>query len=174
MKSLPIEEHWRPVVGYEGFFEVSSNGRVRSLPRMVPAGGGRQRRSSGRVLSQSAASNYPKVGLRVDGVRRTYNVHRIVAEAFLGPCPPGLEVLHQDGDRLDNRAANLRYGTRSQNNYDAVRHGTHFQAKKTHCPHGHEYTLENTIQWGASPHRRCRTCEDRRQQIRRQSRRAVA
>ncbi|HEY1174793.1 MAG TPA: HNH endonuclease signature motif containing protein [Phytomonospora sp.] len=91
----------------------------------------------------------------------TRHVHALVARAFLGPAPEGLEVRHLDGDKAHNGVENLAYGTRSENVLDRVRHGTHHEANKTHCPKGHPYSPENTYY---RPDRRpgtgrmCRVC----------------
>jgi hypothetical protein len=69
-----------------------------------------------------------------------------------------MECCHYDGDPANNRVGNLRWDTRSSNNLDAVRHGTHWAAKKTHCKHGHEFTPENTGVQAGGRGRRCRTC----------------
>lgn len=71
-------------------------------------------------------------------------IHRLVANSFLGPRPAGLDTLHIDGDKTNNAVTNLRYGTRSENELDKVRHGTHHHSAKTHCKSGHEFTPENT------------------------------
>lgn len=55
--------------------------------------------------------------------RQTY-VHRLVLEAFVGPCPPGMECCHNDGDPSNNALANLRWDTSASNNADKIRHGT--------------------------------------------------
>lgn len=158
----PRAEQWRPVVGYEGAYEVSDLGRVRSLDRAVPAGRGRTRKSSGRVLSQYLG-NYAKVRLKVDGAGSTKNVHALVAETFLGPRPDGLEVCHNNGDASDNRLANLRYDTHSANQSDQIAHGTNPWSRRTHCSKGHEFTPENTRTRGPNENgRRCGTCEDER------------
>jgi hypothetical protein len=69
---------------------------------------------------------YQLVSLTVgDCVTKTFSVHRLVASAFAGECPYGLEVRHLDGNSMNNSASNLRYGTKSENTYDAIRHGTH-------------------------------------------------
>lgn len=161
-----MTEEWRPVTDYEGVYEVSNLGNVRSITRSVPAGGGRMRLAEGRVLSIYMPPNhYGKVRLKSDGVGSTKNVHRLVAEAFLGPCPDGMEVCHRNGDRYDNRAENLRYGTHSSNQLDQAEHGVG-QAAKTHCSHGHAYTPENThtYVWPRTGQvaRRCRACSRER------------
>jgi hypothetical protein len=79
-----------------------------------------------------------------------------------------MEVCHNNGDPADNRAANLRYDTASENQLDRVRHGTHHNANKVACKRGHEFTPENTRQYRGK--RSCRTCEqlrDRRSYLRR-------
>lgn len=91
----------------------------------------------------------------------TTSVHRLVALAFIGPCPEGMEVLHINGEPDDNRLENLRYGTRAENVADTIRHGRHPWAGRSACPNGHDYTPENTaIVPGnkSRPKRRCRTC----------------
>ena len=153
-------ENWRPIPGYEGAYEVSDLGKVRSLSREVYAGQGRTRRHAGRSLSVWTGDHYSKVRLKLDGQGTTKNVHTLVALAFLGPCPDGMEVCHNNGRHHDNRASNLRYDTHSANQRDSVRLGTHHLAKRTHCNHGHEFTPENTNQRGRR--RLCRTCEQAR------------
>jgi len=65
-----------------------------------------------------------QVVLSKGGIRKTFRVHQLVATAFIGPCPTGHEVLHGDGRKAHNAIANLRYGTRSENEADKLRHGT--------------------------------------------------
>lgn len=107
-----MPEKWRPVVGFENSYKISTSGRVKSYAR-----GAR-----GRVLSPGIASNgYPTVAL---GRGNTRTLHSMVAAAFIGPCPKGQEVRHRDGNRKNSALRNLHYGTRSDNIRDAVRHGT--------------------------------------------------
>lgn len=157
-----MTEQWRPVVGHHGY-EVSDLGRVRSVDRVVIHETGRRQPRRGRALALvEQGSGHLKVGL---GRRHYDQVHRLVMAAFVGPCPDGMEVRHLNGDPADNRLENLAYGTRAENIADAVRHGTHVQARKTHCVHGHEYTPENTgIRMKATgrTQRWCRTCNQSR------------
>jgi hypothetical protein len=118
-------EEWRDVAGYEGRYQVSSLGRVKSLDRVVRTKDGRLFSLRGIVLRDSPGTHgYPMLDLSKNGQRKRIGVHIIVARAFIGPTPPGQEVRHQDGDRLNRRADNLEYGTRSQNQLDRNRHGT--------------------------------------------------
>lgn len=83
-------------------------------------------------------------------------VHRLVMAAFVGPCPDGIEVCHNNGNPADNRLSNLRYGTHSENQLDQVKHKTHYFANKTHCPRGHLLSAPNLV---AAPAKRgYRTC----------------
>ncbi len=83
-------ERWLPVVGLEGTYEVSDLGNVRSLDRTI-GHGNRTRSAFGCVLKpRIGTSGYPQVYL--DG--KTKSVHRLVLEAFVGRCPPGMECLH--------------------------------------------------------------------------------
>ena len=110
-------EHWLPVVGYEGLYEVSDLGRVKSLPRSGTPGG---------ILKPSINTGHPylKVGLTRDCMTRSPKVHILVARAFLGPCREGFEVCHGPGGPQDNRLANLSYGTHVKNMADQRRDGT--------------------------------------------------
>jgi hypothetical protein len=85
-------------------------------------------------------------------------VHSLVILAFVGPRPDGEQVRHLNGNPADNRLTNLAYGTQSQNQQDSLRHGTHAQAAKTHCPRGHSYLDEGNVMHRRTGGRRCRAC----------------
>mgnify|MGYP000973833453 CR=1 FL=1 len=150
-------EQWRPILGYGGFYEVSSRGQVRSLDR-ANSRGNRLRGSA--VARSKRPGGYLQVALHREGRRGRAFVHRLVLEAFSGPCPSGMEACHIDGDPANNALSNLRWGTHSENMFDKVRHGTHHEANKTHCKSGHEFSPENTY-LTAEGKRRCRTCQRR-------------
>lgn len=130
-------ETWLPVTGWEDLYLVSDQGRVRSLPR---------RRSAGRILKPTInPRGYGRVDLwDRSRVQKSY-VHRLVAIAFLGGDHPGLQVCHFDGDPANNHVNNLRWDTPSANLLDAVRHGTHPTASRTHCPRGHALVEPNLV-----------------------------
>lgn len=114
-----MEEQWKDIAGYEGLYQVSNLGRVRSLDR--EDSGGRKRK--GRVLRAGNVCGYPFVNLSKNGQQHVVRVHRLVAEAFLGPCPEGLSVNHKDCDKANNRADNLEYITHSENIRHAAENG---------------------------------------------------
>lgn len=104
-------EEWRPIVGAEVGYEVSSFGRVRSLRKVLRPGMGRPK-YLGVVIKMSSGK----------AVHR--RVHVLVAEAFIGPRPLKHDVAHNDGCATNNCSENLRYATRKENMADAMSHGT--------------------------------------------------
>ena len=153
----PIES-WRPIVGHEGLYEVSDQGHVRSLDRPDAAG----RWVHGRAVQPVVHHRgHLRVSLWSGGRRTQVFVHRLVLEAFRGSAPAGMEACHNDGNPTNNRLDNLRWDTQSANQLDRVRHGTHNNASKTHCPAGHPYDANNT-HVDPSGHRSCRACMRKR------------
>ena len=111
-------ETWKDVVGYEGLYEVSDKGRVRSLPRYNAAGCW----LSGRILKQPRApKGYRIVTLTRYGVQKVAAVHVLVATAFHGPKPEGMICCHYDDDKDNNAATNLRWDTYEANAADRRR-----------------------------------------------------
>lgn len=117
-------EDWKPVVGFEGRYEVSNFGRVRSVNRIAISHrkeGSVERRLIGQLLRPGAQ----KPGHLTVAIGRGNSrlVHALVLEAFVGPRPNDMEGLHRDDNPTNNRLDNLRWGTRSDNLFDAVRNG---------------------------------------------------
>lgn len=109
------KEEWRDVPGYEGRYQVSNLGRVRSVGHYV------QRWVEGRVLRpRIRKEGYPVVTISGVGPK---DVHQLVALAFLGPKEAGQQVRHLNGNRQDPSADNLAYGTQSDNERDKFRYG---------------------------------------------------
>jgi hypothetical protein len=155
-------EIWMPVIGYEGYYEVSNLGRVRSLDRITTSKDGRRRFWPGIMLKQKLRHHYLRTGLTKSGATTTWCVHRLVCEAFNGVKPQQDSVVrHLNGSHLDNRAENLRWGTPAENTADMIRHGRAYWANQTHCIRGHEFTPGNT-RTGAKANggssRNCREC----------------
>ena len=146
-------EIWLPVVGWEGFYEVSDLGRVLSLPRRTSKG----LKGGGILKGSRADSGHIAVMLSRHGNIRRRMVHQLVAEAFIGPRPPGYETRHLNDVPDDNRLVNLTYGTSADNKADAIRNGHNYFANRTHCPQGHPYDEANTY-WTPTGHRECRAC----------------
>lgn len=149
-------EVWLPIPGFEGRYDVSDQGRVRSW--LAYHG-----RSLPYVLAPSwDRKGYPRVCLHLMRKLRTFRVHELVLLAFVGPLPAGMETRHLDGNKGNAALTNLHYGTQSENMLDRVRHGTHDQANKTHCPAGHPYDEANTCIRSGNRWRTCRACDRER------------
>ena len=163
-----MTETWKPVVGWEELYEVSDQGRVRSVDRTIHYKDGQTRRHKGRVLKPwKNRKGYLQVSLYGEG-RTNKFVHRIVLEAFVGDCPEGLETLHIDGNPANNHVGNLKWGTSSENSLEQVRHGRHHWANKTHCSLGHELILGNLRKSDREKGRRgCLACSRARGYIQR-------
>ena len=128
-------EEWRDVVGWEGFYQVSSAGNVKSVDRRIKQNGRfgvYTRIMKGKMLKHGLCTNgYISVGLTRPGRKpRAHLVHRLVAFAFLGKPSPGMEVCHGNGIRSDNRVVNLRWATRSENHADKKKHGTNLSGEQ--------------------------------------------
>jgi len=163
---------WRPIPRYEGRYEASSDGQIRSIERVVVDHGGRGKARRERIFQSRIrrqfdnGRGYLVLNFLLDGKKKQEKVHRLVASAFHGMPSPGSDACHNNGDRTDNRAENLRWDTRSGNLLDRAKHGTHYQSAKTHCDYGHEFTPENTRRIGdgldGAGFRQCRECVRRR------------
>jgi len=110
------QEEWRDVVGYEGMYEVSNHGRVKSLDRVITDTRGMKRRLKGRIMLGGITLGYPTVNIR-EGNNKM--VHCLVAESFIGPRPvrEGVKYVvdHIDENKLNNHISNLRYITCREN-----------------------------------------------------------
>ena len=113
-----IEEEWRDIPGYEGQYQASSYGRIRSLDRTLMYKPSRRRKAftiskTGQLLKPISNKRTQYQAVFLNGKRA----------ACYGPCPQGHEVLHRNGNRQDNRIENLAYGTHSENVRDTYRYG---------------------------------------------------
>ena len=156
-----MSENWKAVVGYEGLYEVSDQGRVRSLARK----GVRQTRI---LKATPNNTGYPVVGLYKHKTRKIYTVHSLVMGSFVGPRPQGTEVCHANHDKADPRLLNLRYdthlanmndpGTASTAGYGAVRGSSGRPGIR--CSRGHLVVGRNakTVKYRDATRDRCRVC----------------
>ena len=116
-------EEWRDVVGYEGYYQVSNLGRIRSLDRAVRHAYRGTQSIKGHILTPCRGNGpYYSVMLSKDGKAKSLRVHRLVATAFV-PNPDRLNcVNHKDGDKLNNSASNLEWCTHRHNTQHAIDH----------------------------------------------------
>ena len=121
MKHLENEE-WRDVKGFEGYYQISNYGRVKSLERIIGRSNGNKQTIRARILKPCISnSGYYEVPLYKDGKGKQYTVHRLVAEAFLRNV--NLCVNHIDGNKLNNCVENLEWCTYSDNITHAIKYG---------------------------------------------------
>lgn len=115
-----MTERWAPISGWEGLYSASDRGRIRSETRHVVSRWGGLKIVRSRILASGrSGSGYLHVTLAREGAAYRVSVHRLVLEAFVGPCPPGMECRHHpDNCRTNNRLENLSWGTHSQNMRD--------------------------------------------------------
>ena len=153
-----MEEEWRPVVGWEGMYEVSSFGEVRSKSRVMKTKSGQVRKKTGKTLAGYVDVNgYRFVTLYRGGSYQRKAIHRMIAESFIDNPKDLPWVLHRDDNPRHNKLDNLRWGTPSENTRDSIRNGTHGKASRTHCPRVHPFNKGNTYVRNNGA-RRCRSC----------------
>lgn len=142
MNDVPTRaERWLPVVGYEGLYEVSDLGRVRSLDRNVTTRNG-VRRYKGKILAMTPVNGYPSVALSLVGKQDTRPVHQLVLEAFAGPRPAGQEGRHLNDVPADCRwPENLAWGTKKENFADRLVNGKGNRGER----HGVAVTNRETV-----------------------------
>lgn len=134
-----MQEEWRLYA--DGYECVDARGHRRRMAEVFVSSHGRVRRG-GVIVKPWHIRGY--LSITVQGKSR--RVHQLVCEAFLGPCPEGMECCHNDGSRDNNRADNLRWGTRKDNMQDAIKHGVHvsLHAKGRPKPEGFAQGLSNS------------------------------
>lgn len=120
MSDVDLTEEWRPVVGvppFDGVYAVSNLGRVR---RNLTVKG----KSAGtKITPRVNEGGYLRARLRHQSTVKCFFIHKLVALAFIGPCPPLCEVNHKNFNRSDNRALNLEYCTKKQNSLHTAMSG---------------------------------------------------
>lgn len=132
-----MTEIFKPIIGYEGLYEISNLGRVRSLDRVIVDKKGVHQHFKGQFITPFLTKGgYYEVMLSKNKVRRVFLLHRLVATHFLGECPEGCEVDHINRDKTDNRLENLRYVSHVENCVNRNNNRDHLKKKVL------QYTLD--------------------------------
>lgn len=124
-----MTECWKSVVGYEGVYEVSDLGNVRSLDRIDAAG---HRLKARTIRTSKNRGGYHVICLSKDGRQKTVTLHSVVLTAFVGPRPDGMFGCHGDDCQDNNSLSNLRWDTPSANGADKVRNGRSVTGSRHH------------------------------------------
>lgn len=124
----PTPEVWLDIPGYEGWYQASSEGRIKSMARSTPTrnrwGPCTYNAPEKIIHGRLDDDGYRRFGLCAAGKVTHHFAHKLIALAFHGPCPSHCDqVAHWDGDKLNNRPSNLRWATVIDNAADKVRHG---------------------------------------------------
>lgn len=129
-----MNERWKPIEGYEGLYEISSLGRIKCIPHKVPTKFGAMRTTPAMIKGVRPVAGrgvkYCIVSLSKHGIKKTFYVHRLVLQTFVGAAPPGTECCHNNGNPTDNRLENLRWDTKAANGADRERHGRGFKGAR--------------------------------------------
>lgn len=156
-------EQWKPIPAWEGLYEASTHGRIRSVARKVMRSNGVPQTIRARILKQSPMG-VRRFAVRLygpKGRKELSMVHHLILETFVGPRPPGSLARHLNDDPCDNRPENLRWGNKQENARDAVANGLNRNSNKTICKRGHPLTADNVYVRKARPggmRRECRQC----------------
>jgi hypothetical protein len=129
-----MKEIWKDIKGYEGLYQVSNLGRVKSFKGKTPV----------IFKLNSAVTGYKECALRKDGNKEVIGVHRLVVMHFLPPQPDKPWVNHKDGDKINNRVDNLEWSTPSENNKHAYATGLKISLKGVQT-HSNKLTEEQVI-----------------------------
>lgn len=160
-----MDEIWRPIPGYEDYYEVSDQGRIRSLDRYVVMKNDRKKHLKGRILKPEFRKNtgYLMIKLSKDCNPDKWYIHRLVLTVFVGPPAPGQEACHSNDIRTDNRLENLRWDTHKANVHDAIKRQRHRNPPKagTHCQRGHDFSIYGKPRPGGRSCTECRRLKER-------------
>ena len=140
------EEIWIDIPKYEGLYEASSLGRIKSCARIVVYPDGKVYNKKDKILKEylRKKDNRPQVTLYLKNKKQNFSVHKLICTSFHGPAN-GLWALHKDGNPNNNAVDNLYWGTQSDNELDKVSHGKHWESNKVYCPIGHQLGKDNNV-----------------------------
>jgi len=133
-----MKEIWKDIPNYEGLYQASNYGQIKSLAKKYGNNGYHKQR----ILKPGKDKDgYLHILLSKNNVRRYTTVHKLVLETFIGPCPPGMQCRHLNENPKNNKSDNLKWGTPKENKADSIKHGTSRRGSK----HGSSKLNNNKI-----------------------------
>lgn len=118
--------HWKPIPSFEGLYEISEYGAIKSLGRVETTKAGWSRVKNEKFIKPYVGKDDRLyIDLSNNYKRLRTSVHRMVLTSFVGPCPEDMEACHNDGNHRNNHYTNLRWDTHQNNLHDKYVHGTH-------------------------------------------------
>lgn len=144
-KMNDMEEIWMPVKGYEGLYEVSSFGRVKSLPKVVDLGRCVQHRKEKLLTPIPDGKGYLMVWLFSNCIKKMWKVHRLVAGTFLENPELKPQIDHINADKLDNRLCNLRWCTGKENFHNPISYKRNSESKFGYKNHKAKSVVQYSI-----------------------------
>lgn len=138
-----MKEEWREIKGYEGYYEVSNIGNIRSMERYVNSKNKSIALKKAKSINMSKRGAYISVKLSKENKEKTFSVHRLVALMFIPNPENKLEVNHIDGNKMNNFVGNLEWCTRSENGLHSYKNGLQSGRKgsKHHFTNLREYDI---------------------------------
>lgn len=137
------KQKWKDIKGYEGHYQVSTNGLVRSVKRTITGRDGRLIRLKGGILKESKARMYDQVNLSKNKTVKTFMVHRLVALTFIKTEKGKIYVNHKNGNKKDNRLQNLELVTARENVQHAIKSGLRLRCPAS--PHNAVFTSRDVL-----------------------------
>lgn len=128
------KERWKDIKGYEGYYQISDMGRVKSIERIIESGQHylTERKNKEIILKQSLSKcGYPQICLQKNGIKKTLTTHRLILNTFIGDSD--LECNHKDGNKQNNKLENLEWVTQSENEKHAYRTGLKSKRGEKNC-----------------------------------------
>ena len=129
---MDTPEEFRDIAGFEGCYQISNHGRVKSLERVIIKRDGRRQPCKERIMKTSFCTDYPSIVLKRNGKNVSYTIHGLVLRAFVGDAPEGQEACHGDGNKYNSHLSNLRWDTPLNNHADKLRQGTQAKGERIH------------------------------------------
>ena len=115
---------WKNIPNYEGLYQISDTTLVKRLV-------GKNCLKERIIKPHKNKDGYLYISLQKNGKKKTFPVHRLMLESFIGPCPEGKEGCHNDGNKENNLIYNIRWDTHSKNMHDSIKHKTFISNLKT-------------------------------------------